>query len=401
MLRPLLLVSMVSTALSAQAVHVVGPGGFAQIQAAIAAAANGDVVVVHGGTYEPFTLGKDLTITAAPGATVTVTAAFVGNTLLQPPSRAELVGLQFRPTFFPFLPVQVLAGHVSFHDCVLAGVGNPTITTLTVQNATVALQRCRVVGGPIPAAPTATVVGGGAVTVVHGSLAAVDCEFVGGELGWDFSTHGGHALRLDDAAAHLVRCTVLGGGNSAMLSTYPAGNGVHVATNSDVWIADSLVRGGDGHATAGDAAIRNLGNTPVVLARTTLQAGPGAPPGAVTIGPIASGPLLGHGSTIAPLVLGQPWTLDYRAAAGTNVLVVGSDRLALHPITPLLAERAWLAPVNLTVLAFGITDAAGSLQVSLPLPATPALLHTSWFTQGVAGLALPLEVSPPVGGIAR
>jgi hypothetical protein len=289
---------------------------------------------------------------------------------------------------------------VTLHDCVFEGVPSPA-TTLTVQNAHVAMQRCRVFGGAMPSIPGTPFFGGNALAVVHGSLAAVDCEFRGGDLAWDFTTQGGHGLRLDDAVAHLVRCTLVAGGNSAMLSTYPAGNGVHVATTSSVWIADSLLRGGDGHATAGNAAIVNLGATPVVLARTTLQAGPGVPPGPLSIGPLGTGPLLGHGSTVGPFVLGQPWTLDYLAAAGTSILVVCSDRLAVAAPTALLAERAWLAPANLAVVAIGVTGANGLLSLSLPVPNTPALLHATCYTQGVAGLATPLEVSPPVGGVVR
>ncbi len=402
MLRfPLVVATTLSSlTLPAQTVRVVGPGGFAQITTAIAAAANGDVLLVHSGNYEPFTLAKDLTITAAPGASVTVVPPFVGATLLQPPTRAAIVGLRFRPNQFLFHPVQVLSGHVTLNDCSFEGVPSPA-TSLTVQNAAVAMQRCRIFGGAIPAVPTAAFTGGDAIAVLHGSLAAVDCEFRGGDLGWDFTSRGGHALRLDDAVVHLVRCTAIAGGNSSLISIYPAGNGVHVATTSSVWIADSVVRGGDGHATAGNDAIENLGTTPVVTARTTLQAGPGTPTGPVSTGPLASGPLLGHGSTTAPLVLGQAWTLDYLAAPGTSVLVMFSDRLAVAAPTPLLAERAWLAPTNLAVAGLGITHASGSLQLTLPLPATPALLHTTWFVQGVAGLSVPLAVSPPVGGVAR
>ena len=392
---------LLTTSLGAQTVHVVGPGGFAQIHAAIQAATNGDVIVVQSGTYEPFTLTKDLTITAAPSATVAVVPPIVGITVLQPPTRAALVGLRFRPVIgFLYHPVQVLSGHVTMHDCVVEGTTSPA-TSLTVQNAAVAMQRCRIFGGPMPTGSTTVFAGGNALAVVHGSVAAVDCEFRGGQLGFDSIGVGGHALLVDDAVVHLVRCAAFAGGNSALLSTYPGGNGVHVATTSSVWIADSVVQGGNGHATAGDAAIANFGTTAVVIARTTLTAGPGNPPGPVTIGPLVTGPLLGHRSTTAPFVLGQTWQLDLRAAAGTSVLVVGSDRLAVATTIPLLAERAWLAPANLFVLGVGVTDATGALLLTLPLPTTPSLLHTTWFVQGVAGLAAPLEVSPPVGGVVR
>ncbi len=48
--------------------------GFAagEVQNAITAASPGDIVVVQAGTYNPFTLNKDLTVTAAPGAIVDI-----------------------------------------------------------------------------------------------------------------------------------------------------------------------------------------------------------------------------------------------------------------------------------------------------------------------------------------
>src|SRR5262245_39676927 len=93
--------ALLASSLAAQPVHLVGPGGFAQIQAAINAAANGDVIVIQGGTYLPFTLTKDLTLTAAPGATVDVQPPISFTPVpmvLQPVTAAKIVGLRFRNT---------------------------------------------------------------------------------------------------------------------------------------------------------------------------------------------------------------------------------------------------------------------------------------------------------------
>ena len=51
---------LLGASLAAQTVHTVGPGGFAQIHEAIAAASPNDVIQVHAGTYEAFTLDKPL-----------------------------------------------------------------------------------------------------------------------------------------------------------------------------------------------------------------------------------------------------------------------------------------------------------------------------------------------------
>ncbi len=251
----LTLVLLLAPSLAAQSVLLVGPGGFAQIQTAINAAANGDVIVVQSGTYQPFTLAKNLTITAAPGATVDVVSTISALTLLQPPHQARLVGLRFR-SLFPVVPhlVRVMGGIVAISDCSIdTGSQTPTYPALLVQNAHVAMQRCAIFGGLMPSG-TGAMTGGDAVRVVNASLAAVDCMFFGGDLSWDFSGPGGHAVFVDAADVHLVRCILLAGGNSAFLSGNAAGDGVHVASPSRVWIADSLVRGGDGHATAASSS---------------------------------------------------------------------------------------------------------------------------------------------------
>ena len=46
------------------------PGTHGTLQVAINAAADGDTIVVHGGTHPPFTVTKQLTIMGSPGATI-------------------------------------------------------------------------------------------------------------------------------------------------------------------------------------------------------------------------------------------------------------------------------------------------------------------------------------------
>src|SRR5262245_21664529 len=113
---------LLASALPSQTVHLVGPGGFAQITQAIAAAANGDVVLIQSGAYTPFTLAKDLTLTAASGAVVEVMVppfTVGGPTDLQPPTFAKIAGLRFRATisFVGFSQTRVLSGTVHFADC--------------------------------------------------------------------------------------------------------------------------------------------------------------------------------------------------------------------------------------------------------------------------------------------
>lgn len=55
-------------ALDAQATHLVGPGGFAQIRDALAIAAPGDLILVQPGTYSQFFVQRGVTIRAVTDA---------------------------------------------------------------------------------------------------------------------------------------------------------------------------------------------------------------------------------------------------------------------------------------------------------------------------------------------
>lgn len=401
----LLTAALTSTA-GAQTVHVVGPGGFPQIQPAINAASPGDVVVVQAGTYDAFTLTKDLTLTAAPGAVVDVqtTTIFTNSvTIVQPPGMATVTGLRFRTLLYAAAQTRVLGGTVHFADCAFESSPGfmPALPALVVQNANVALQRCVVLGGGVP-----TTTGGGsgagcnAMTVDSGTVAATDSLFLGGNIHWDFLGHGGHAIAASAADVHLANCIVIGGGNDPLISYHVPGSGVHVEAGSRVWLADCQVVGGDGRTVGGGAAVENLGTTPVVVARSTLLGGPGAPIGPSVIGPLTTGPLLGLSGTTAPITLGAAWTVGYRAAPATPVLVLASERIEPSS-SPLVAEPVWLPTNAFVVAAAGVTDASGVVAFAFAVPPTPSLLHASWFVQGFAGTTLPLRTTPAVGGSVR
>src|SRR5688572_32587777 len=64
MVRALLVVVLAAPFVSAQATHVVGPGGFAQIRSALAVAQAGDAIEVQPGTYAQFDCSVGVTIRA-------------------------------------------------------------------------------------------------------------------------------------------------------------------------------------------------------------------------------------------------------------------------------------------------------------------------------------------------
>ena len=395
-------------ALFAQAVLNVGPGGFAQIQTAINAAANGDVIVIQTGTYQPFTLTKDLTLTAAPGAAVEVlspVSPFAGPTIVQPNSLATLTGLRFRAPVLAIVPsdVRVLGGTVHFADCVFESSRTTLIAPpgLLVQDANVALQRCLVFGGGIDGTVLpGSGAGSDGLAAVHAKVAAVDCAFFGGNLGWDWTGHGGHGVLVDDSDVHLANCLAVGGSNDGINPGWPPGDGVHIATPSHVWLADCDLHGGVGHGHVGGAGLANTGGGAANEARSTFVGGPGVPAGPAVIGPLATSALLGFIGTTPPVVLGTTWTIVHRTAPGTPVLALWSGALA-PAVLPLVDEPAWLPASAFAAAGAGVTDASGQLVFTFAVPANPTLLHAPVFVQSFAGAVLPLAASPPVGGVIR
>ncbi len=401
------LVVLFAATLAAQTVHVVGPGGFAQIQQAIAAASAGDVVEIQSGAYAAFTLAKNLTVTAAPGAVVDVISLpmFPANlTVFQPPALARVSGLRFRIDLFGLgsCQVQVLGGTVHFADCAFESTRftRPPTPGLRVQNARVAMQRCVVIGGTTWGVGVAAGSGCDGLRAVNATVAATDCLFLGGALSFDFTGRAGHGVLAEASDVHLANCIAVGGDNSNLNGTWPPGDGVHVATTSRLWLADCQLRGGIGHSHTGGGGLVNLGAIAAQEARSVILGGPGAPIGIAVVGPLVTAPLLGLVGPTPAITLGAPWSIGYRAAPATPVLALWSE--ALSPsVLPLVAEPVWLPANAFAVAGLGVTDPNGLLTFTFAVPGTPSLLHAPCFVQAFAGVTLPLEAAPPVGGPLR
>lgn len=393
-----------AAAVSAQAVHLVGPGGFAQIQQAINAATDGDVVVVQSGSYEPFTLTKSLLVTAGNGATVDIAPVLFGNggpSVLQPATHAAVVGLRFRNGPFPLTTnhTEVRGGTVYFADCAFeSGYGYPPPAALLVQDAAAALQRCLVYGGGLQSALGGTGPGNDGLAIVRATVSAVDSAFYGGNLNWDFSGHGGHGVAVDDGTVQFANCLAVGGGNDPLITYAQTGDGMHVTTTSRVTLADCALVGGNGHTVLGGVGLDNEGALAVRQARSTFLGGQGVPTGTAVIGLLATAPLPGFAGAVPPFVLGTTWNATLRATPTTPVLLVFGD-IPAPVTTPLLTAPLW--PTGNLGVDVGVTDAVGALARSVAVPASPALLHAELYVQVLAGSVLPLEATPVIGGPIR
>ena len=160
------------------------------------------------------------------------------------------------------------------------------------------------------------------------------------------------------------------------------------------------MRGGDGFCRAGGDALRNLTTTPVQLARTTLTAGTGTPPGAASTGAVTPAPLLGLTGSTMGLVRGQTWQADYRTEPSWPIAILLADDVLVQS-SPLVVEPLLLPLPNATVFAFLVADANGSATLQTTVPPAAILQHQRAYLQAFSGFALPARTQPALGGVIR
>lgn len=269
------LVSLASGATAPAGVRVVdanhGPGTFStNVQSAIDASANGDLVLIRTGSYAGFSLfGKSLVISAESGANVFVTDESSISALANTQS-ATIRGLHFSAgtgcatVSDSAMRVFATQGRVEFEDCSFEG-GSPSIW---IASAVVALARCTVTGrdssfdclggGPAPA--------GVAITCGNATLDLESCVLVGGDGAaaqlsptipgkWVGGNAGARALWVASGSAFVAGCALTGGdGGSGALDTLQptptcvgpgaGGFGLVVGTNGHVQTLDSTLASG-------------------------------------------------------------------------------------------------------------------------------------------------------------
>ena len=257
-----LLVLAASSPVRAQgAVLVVKPSGapFATIQTAIAAAADGDTIYVHQGTYAGLSVeGRSLTIAGAEGEIVKVGGDYAKIQDLQPDDVVVLRGLQLRG-----LHVSSSAGTVWIEDCQVL----VTIPALIVESsASVVFVRCDIEGPDAFTDATSTLHPSGIGARLSDSVVAMfDCTVKGGN-GQDFhpipsgtadATAGDDGLELHGGALHLSGGSVQGGkgGNGPMNPAFgcageDGGDGVFMADGSPSLVVNDVAIAGGAGGTA-------------------------------------------------------------------------------------------------------------------------------------------------------
>lgn len=398
MLRPLLAALLPAFA-SAQAVLQVGPGGFAQIRDAAAAAQPGDVIEVATGYYQPFVLDKAVTIRARPGANVAVLPNLSDPMRIRPPigTVAKFGRIEFRnpwPLLFA-VETRVERGTAWFEDCVFEAPPMNEVAALNVYGATVVLRSCLLIGNGWVTSTAGTQNAG--LRADNAQVFATDCRLYGSHSQFDSLGYGGEGVRASNSLVQLVGCD-LEGGHQLSCFANAAGPGLRT-TGGTVWLADDTVEGGSEVCGLGAPGVVAVGAPPVQLARTTLLGGIGQNGrGPASSGAIAPASLLGTVGAATPLIRGAMWSVDYRGAANWPIGVFLAPDLGAHA-EPLVAQPVLLAAPGLVPLQLLMADPQGAASYQTTIPAIAPLLGATFFVAAVGGFALPLQASPPVGGL--
>lgn len=365
--------------------HVVDPSGasgaFVSLQAALDAAAPGDVVEVRGGEYAAITISKSVTIVGSPRPTI------------RPPNPSEAA--------FHCSPAVTLAG---------SGVGVVTLANLDV--------------GGVGAADWFSVfhaaIEGGGFTALHVN----DCIVLGPDL--EYATGigvGAEAIRTSVPLLYLCKSQLAGGENSTDVgcASMPNGRCGVDAPNSIVVVLDSVVSGGLGsdHVACFDAF---CGTSPpvqpcpcawlggeggdgiraqrVFVANSIVRGGMG-----MTVTDVCglTGTLWGTQPDGAPFTAGTLITpLPNDLALSGSIQLGGTAHLAWTPGTSqlMLVSSGIGAPiddangtmfVDPTRLVYVDAIASGVAAASVPIPADAALI----------GIELVVQVFDPNTGLTR
>jgi hypothetical protein len=407
---------------------VVQPGD--SLQAAVAAASPGDVLLVQAGHYvDPvgLVIDKPLTILGAGSAVTTFEQDPAGSfdvvlpLLVQGLAAGEtvrVVGLTLAATETVVLPASAVRVDQCAGPVVLAdvhapgwldsgGFGGKAAVVDVRQSAQVFLDGCEIEAGQSPLGFTA-ISGGPGLLVVGSSVWINASTVIGGAGGGGFPTgqaaNGGVGLIASHSTVRLSRSNVQGGmgglGLDASFQTAEAGDGALAlsAINSSIQVRggpSNALRGGDGElGSSGGQPDVGAGASAVLLDATSLLT---ATPDAV----IASG-LDGDGAQTAP-------PLD---PTGEGTLTPIDQRLATLRVAPtaaqiggatsaeVAAEPFGLALIGFSVAqspAFALPGVQGELVLNLPAHGT--LPPFGLDAAGLGTFASTLPSSPSLVGV--
>ncbi|HEX6883239.1 MAG TPA: hypothetical protein VF530_07640 [Planctomycetota bacterium] len=400
-------------------VLTVGPAGsgaqFTEIQAAIDAARNDDVILVRAGTYASFQVEKPLRILRDGAGTVSVSGRFRAALVRGIPAGEELVlsGLSMSAELpkVTVLAVERCPGTVLLHDLDLTGVDQVALG-LEGTGRTVLLHS-RVFGGvPGTGLLPETVESGAAIDVAVTELWIADSEVRGMDGRSSWTMRGAHGIEARRSVVRVWKTRVFGGAGSVRSGTGTSalgGTGILVAEGNLELLGGpgSEVRGGNGVYDP-FLLVNHAGGPGVSLEARYPGSAQGSTATIQATLPIQGG-FDGLSRVQAPNVLvdaASSFTLSSqvlptlapaagRVAPGSSVaLLLTGNRGALQvlhaslrtgPISRLrgVGGVGWLDPNGLSTLASVILPGTGSSRLALMIPRRPALLGSTLYLQTV------------------
>lgn len=380
-------------------VDAAGGAAFTQIQDAVDAAQDGDVVLVRYGTYARVTItGKGVQVARHPTSArprvvggILVSDTLVSHTVVL--AGLDVVGDAYVNGHGVALRLDTARGPVRVEDCSLLGhlyqlpskVGHPACQA--VEALDLSLVRSTLQGGP-GKDDTDDGHGGSALELGRGCNVAVhDCHLSGGRGGSDSIGHsfyyagiGGDALRLDAEAGAPSRVIVAGselvggkggdGGDNFPQWPPPGsgGNGLHLLGHGSAWVLDSTLLGGA-------AGVSGFGvpGLPEVICPTTCTATDLAGSARELVG-------------TTPAYAGGQAPLSIRGLPGDQAYLLVSDGAAFDLMLPTMP---WSGPVLVAFpllkrASLGVVPSSGVLGVPLTLPGLGGLESRTYFLQLIA-----------------
>lgn len=392
-------VCALSVAAAAQRTWIVdannGPGtDFVNLPPALAAASDGDVLLVRPGAYRAFATSKGVTILGTPGQT-----RVLGSYFVEAMSVAGLpAGRTFRARDLTFVgSAEQMIGLMANQGAVVleamdADIGTPILTFAVASCQTVTLRDC---GKASPAC---------GVMVNRSRVSIVDCRLRGIDAAGDprvASWRASSALMVDTGAVVEVADTVLTGGDGVAIWPYLG----------DYWPSAAAVslNGGDLRLRAGAAGAVAAGNGAVVTlpvsaivgvgrlrrdARVPVLPFAGAVPVAASVqDTVGSEP----GLTLSGGALGLPLVLVYTGTANQPVALAAGTWAASGGAF----GELWLDPGSLLLVSPLVADPAGVAAWSVPLPNNPRLVGVTLGWQAAAPRGAALQFANPTASLLR
>lgn len=351
----------------AQTVHIVGNGNYPTMQAAIDAAAPGDIVQVGAGIYPAFQLAKPLTIAAEPSALVQIVTSGSIDFDLQLGDRVHLGGLDIQAS-----AITVHGGIVSAERCTIR-----TDLGLQLVDCVMTL-RWSAAGGQ----------NGSGVLVQDAHLHASDCSFSSAAGGLDRIEHGAVKV-IGNSACHLALCSLHGAWPLLPNKPWPSTGllaPTATAANARIWLVDCNFVGGYQPSGLQGPALA-VPSVAASRARAHRCQATG-----IVVGNLELGRVLGV-HTPVDLQIGGTFTTRMLGEPGHPLLLyVGTETLGLVPLP--LVEQPALQFADMVVLGTILADAQGAADFALTVPNNPSLRHLQVWWRGLDLHTMPWQATP-------